>query len=128
MRLFVVLATVFALAGTPTVYAAKCKCGDALKEVNRVRKKRGLKPFKCDPKLAKSALAIAKYRAKHRIEGHTNSDFKWVKGTRATASGCAAWPKGDGWGSCCTYENWRRAGAAWAIGKDGKRYMHLFVR
>jgi len=38
------------------------------------------------------------------------------------------WPDGWGWGSCCTYERWVYAGAAWCIGPDGQRYMHLFVR
>jgi hypothetical protein len=30
--------------------------------------------------------------------------------------------------SCCVYENYTYAGAAWVSGRDGRRYMHLFVR
>jgi hypothetical protein len=125
MRFSLILATVFACTGT----SHGVESGDALKEVNRVRTRQGLKPFKSDAKLGQAALAAAKFRAKRLIDGHTDNDFHFVpKGGRASAAGCAAWPRGDGWGSCCTYESWRYAGAAWAVGRDGKRYMHLFVR
>ena len=49
------------------------------------------------------------------------------------AAGCAAWSKSsDGtyhWGSCCTYDTeYTYAGAYAEIGRDGRRYTHLFVR
>jgi hypothetical protein len=125
MKVLLTLATVIAVSGTSNAV----ECGDALKEVNRERARRGLRPFKPDAKLARAAMAAAKYRAKRLIAGHTSNDFHYLpKGGRATATGCAAWPRGSGWGSCCTYDIWRRAGAAWALGRDGNRYMHLFVR
>lgn len=109
--------------------AAALKCGDALKEVNRARAQRGLRPFKRSAKLSLAAMGAAKYRAKRLMAGHTANDFRFLpKGGRATAAGCAAWGRHDGWGACCTYENHRYAGAAWAIGRDGRRYMQLFVK
>src|SRR5438874_293 len=30
--------------------------------------------------------------------------------------------------SGCVYDGYTYAGAAWAAGRDGRRYMHLFVR
>ncbi len=63
------------------------------------------------------------------MAGHTANDFAAVPaGTSATSAGCAAWDPGMGWGSCCTYDRYTYAGAAYALGGDGKRYMHLFVR
>ena len=125
MKHLVIFAT--ALVFTATCHAAEF--GDALKEVNRVRKNRGLRPFTPDVKLARAAMGAAKYRAKRQIAGHTSNDFHWVpRGGVATPAGCAAWPRTLGWGACCTYDNYRHAGAAWAKGRDGKRYMHLFVR
>jgi hypothetical protein len=102
---------------------------DALDEVNAVRVARGLRPFVRDDGLTVGARNVAAFRAKHGIEGHTADDFAGLPdGARATASGCAAWEPGLGWGSCCTYENWSYAGAAWCTGRDGRRYMQLFVR
>lgn len=104
------------------------KSSEALAEVNATRSARGLAPFIQDEGLTIAAQKCAAYRAARGIEGHVN-DFSFVPaGTSATAAGCAAWPQEMGWGSCCTYENWRYAGAAWVIGRDGRRYMHLFVR
>jgi hypothetical protein len=71
-------------------------------------------------------MACAAHRAANRIEFHTSNDFAFGGGARAT--GCAAWPQGMGWGSCCTFESYTYAGAAWAIGADGRRYMSLFCR
>lgn len=102
---------------------------DALAEVNAARARKGLRPFIADPQLTRGARACAKARAQRLIEGHTANDFSYLpSGASAQAAGCAAWPQGAGWGACCTYENWTYAGAAWAIGSDGRRYMHLFVR
>jgi hypothetical protein len=102
---------------------------EALHEVNAVRAARGLAPYAKDESLTKAAMSAARFRAERRIAGHTPNDFAHVPdGSSATAAGCAAWTPDWGWGSCCTYENWRTAGAAYVVGEDGRRYMHLFVR
>lgn len=105
-------------------------CSDALAEVNQARAQRGLPPFQPDPLLSQAAYKAAQQRAARGIEGHLpESDFTCLPaGAMADAAGCAAWSAGDGWGSCCTYDNYTYAGAAWVIGNDGRRYMHLFVR
>ncbi|HEX5270890.1 MAG TPA: hypothetical protein VFW33_10400, partial [Gemmataceae bacterium] len=101
----------------------------ALAEVNAARAARGLRPFVEDPKLTAAAEGAAEFRAARLITGHTANDFAFVpSGSSASAAGCAAWEPGLGWGSCCTYEQWTYAGAAWRLGSDGRRYMHLFVR
>jgi hypothetical protein len=102
---------------------------DALEEVNAARAARGLRPFIKDDNLTAGAMNVADFRAARRMAGHTKNDFAGLPaGCTARAAGCAAWPPSMGWGACCTYENYRYAGAAWAMGPDGKRYMHLFVR
>jgi len=102
---------------------------DALAEVNAVRAARRLPPFIKDDNLTIAAYTAAKHRARHLCSGHTSNDFACLPaGCSASAAGCAAWHPSDGWGSCCTYDSYTYAGAAWALGKDGKRYMHLFVR
>ena len=102
---------------------------DALDEVNAVRARKGLPAFQRDPGLTDAATKAAEFRAARHIAGHTSNDFGFIpSGSNATAAGCAAWTPGFGWGSCCTYERWRYAGAAWAMGRDGRRYMHLYVR
>jgi len=102
---------------------------DALDEVNAVRVKRGLPRFERDEGLSKAAAKAADYRASRLIAGHTSNDFSFVPASSsASAAGCAAWSPSMGWGSCCTYENHKYAGAAWTKGRDGRRYMHLFVR
>ena len=101
----------------------------ALDEVNAVRAARGLPPFVEDKGLTAAAEGAAAFRAARGTAGHTPSDFAFLPaGTTASAAGCAAWPPEMGWGSCCTYEAHRYAGAAWKMGADGRRYMHLFVR
>ena len=102
---------------------------DALDSVNEVRMRKGLRPFNRCPELSIAAHSAASYRAERRMAGHTPNDFAHLPpGTVASAAGCAAWPVELGWGACCTYENWTYAGAAWVLGADGQRYMHLFVR
>ncbi|HEX4070711.1 MAG TPA: hypothetical protein VHX68_06060 [Planctomycetaceae bacterium] len=102
---------------------------DALAEVNATRAVHGLAPFIKDASLTAGAINVADFRAARLIEGHTANDFGGLP-TSATASaaGCAAWEPTWGWGACCTYENYTYAGAAWTMGRDGRRYMHLFVR
>jgi hypothetical protein len=102
---------------------------DALDEVNATRARRGLRPFIRDDGLTTAARSAAVFRAARRMAGHTPNDFAHVpSGSSASAAGCAAWPSSLGWGACCTYENWTYAGAAYVVGNDGQRYMHLFVR
>jgi hypothetical protein len=102
---------------------------DALDEVNAERAKRGLRPFIHDPLLTQAANACAKVRAERHIHGHLSSDFAYLpSGATATAAGCGALEPSWGWGTCCTYDNYTYAGAAWVMGSDGRRYMHLFVR
>ena len=103
--------------------------GRALAEVNAARAQRGLPPYMLDEGLARGATACAIYRARHGMDGHTPNDFGFLPaGSQARSAGCAAWPVGMGWGSCCTFDNYQYAGAGYCVGTDGKRYMHLFVR
>jgi hypothetical protein len=103
--------------------------GDGLDEVNAKRAARGLRPFVRDENLTQAARACAEFRAANGLFGHTSNDFSFVPaGTSATSAGCAAYPASYGWMSCCVYENYTYGGAAAVTGRDGKRYMHLFVR
>lgn len=121
-------------ATTPDIQAAiaslsQSDSAQALDEVNAARAARGLRPYIRDDNLTSAATVCAEFRAARLIAGHTSNDFAALPpGTSATAAGCAAWEPGSGWGSCCTYEGYTYAGAAYAIGRDGRRYMHLFVR
>lgn len=125
-NLFLVLAF---LALAPAARADDPPAYDALWEVNNARAARGLPPFAWDDGLTRAAAQCAAFRAVRRIEGHTGNDFAALPpGSWASAAGCAAWHPSWGWGSCCCYDNYRVAGAAWAMGADGRRYMHLFVR
>jgi hypothetical protein len=131
MRLVALLTLVLAVpAFAPAVEPQPVATAQqVLDEVNATRAARGLRPFQLDENLARAAGACAVYRAQHRIEGHTPNDFGFLPpGTHARSAGCAAWPVGMGWGSCCVYDNYQFAGAGFCIGADGKRYMHLFVR
>lgn len=102
---------------------------DALAEVNAKRAQRGLRPYLRDESLTVAAQNCAAERARRRLFGHTENDFRFLPfGARAAAAGCAAYPASYGWMSCAVYENHTYAGAAWVQGADGKRYMHLFVR
>jgi Cysteine-rich secretory protein family len=102
---------------------------DALDEVNKARAARGLPQFKRDDGLTTAAKNCADVRARNLWAGHCQNDYNALPaGVTAGATGCAAWEPSMGWGSCCTYENWTYAGAAVTTGRDGIRYMHLFVR
>jgi hypothetical protein len=102
---------------------------DALDEVNNARAARGLSPLKRDDGLTAAAKNCADVRAQYLWAGHCQNDYNALpSGVAAGATGCAAWAPSMGWGSCCTYENWTYAGAAVTVGRDGVRYMHLFVR
>jgi hypothetical protein len=124
VRRMLLIAIAFALLSTPLRAGV-----DALSEVNAARAARGLRPFIKDASLTAGAVNVADFRAKYLIQGHTVDDFHGLPpGAVATAAGCAAWESSWGWGACCTYENYTYAGAARSQGKDGRRYMHLFVR
>ena len=115
--------------GAMTYDPASSMAGDGLDEVNALRAARGLRPYVRDEGLAQAARACAAYRAEYGLFGHTSNDFGFVPpGTSASSAGCAAYPAGYGWMSCCVYENYTYAGAAWVTGRDGRRFMHLFVR
>lgn len=108
---------------------ASSAVGDGLDEVNAKRATRGLRPFIRDESLTQAARACAGFRAERGLFGHTSNDFAFLPaGAQASSAGCAAYPESYGWMSCCTYENYTYAGAAWVTGRDGRRYMHLFVR
>jgi hypothetical protein len=101
---------------------------DALDEVNAQRKARGLRPYIRDEGLTQAAQSAAAYRAARGIAGHTPNDFSHLpSGANATAAGCAAWPVGMEFGSCCLYENFTYCGAAYVV-KGNTRYMHVFVK
>lgn len=105
------------------------RADEALDEVNAARMARGLRPFIRDDGLTQAAASCAEFRASHLMFGHTSNDFAFLPpGVSASSAGCAAYDASLGWLSCCTYENYTHAGAAYSIGRDGKRYMHLFVR
>ncbi len=111
---------------------------DALDEVNAWRASRGLPAFIRDEGLTIAARGAAAYRADRLMFGHCNArdgiihqlgDFAFLpSGCTAAAAGCAAYPPADGWLSCCMEDMHRYGGAAFVFGRDGKRYMHLFVR
>lgn len=101
---------------------------ECLDEVNAMRADNHLTPFEYDSALGAAAMNIALERANAHEAGHTKNDFSGLpEGAHADAAGCAAWPPGTGWGSCCSKENWKYAGAAYCISDDGMRYMQLFV-
>lgn len=102
---------------------------EALNEVNAVRAARGLNALIPDAALTEAAGRCAQYRAARLVFGHTPNDFAFMPaGGFARAAGCAAYPPVDGWLSCCMWDRATYGGAAWVMGADGKRYMHLFVR
>jgi hypothetical protein len=102
---------------------------NALREVNAARAARGLRSFIEDATLTAGAINVAEFRASRLMAGHTGNDFAGLPtGCQASAAGCAALEPSWGWGACCTYDNYKYAGAAWAVGRDGRRYMQLFVR
>lgn len=102
---------------------------DALEEVNALRARHGLPAFQRDDALTLAAARCADFRAGRLLFGHSSNDFQFLpSGCSADAAGCAAYPAADGWLSCCMFDRYTYGGAAFAVGTDGKRYMHLFVR
>ena len=106
---------------------------DALDEVNRWRQSHGLIPFIRDHLLTIGADKCAKYRATNLIRGHTDNDFAFGGGPSQTGAG--AWrpglvtTSGETFGACLTdSRSHTYAGASYAYGSDGLRYMSLFCR
>jgi uncharacterized protein YkwD len=119
----------FSNAVPATTGFSNVMAGDGLDEVNAKRAARGLRPYLRDEGLSQAAQACAAFRAQYGLFGHTSNDFGFLPaGTSASSAGCAAYPASNGWMSCCTYDNYTYAGAAWVTGRDGQRYMQLFVR
>jgi hypothetical protein len=122
-------APILRFESTAVATTADGTTGDALAEVNAARASRGLPPFLHDEGLAQAARTCAELRAQYLLAGHTANDFAALPpGSTASAAGCGALEPSWGWGTCCTYENCRYAGAAVVTGRDGRRFMHLFVR
>jgi hypothetical protein len=113
---------------------------DGLQELNAKRASMRLRPFERDEVLSQAAAKAADYRAARHLEGHVwphwegrryvnINDYSFLPaGARCESTGCgAAEPRMWGWMTCCEDEDYRYAGAAWAWGRDGQRYMHLYV-
>jgi hypothetical protein len=123
------LLALVALIGFGCTAIADDGTGTALDEVNSIRKANGLTPYVYDAGLEEAAKRCSQARAANFISGHTANDFAYLPaGVSADAAGCAAWHPSMGWGSCCMFDNYTYAGAAFTFGRDGNRYMHLFVR
>lgn len=101
---------------------------DSLEEVNTMRASYGLKPFLWDRHLTAAAMGTARWRAQNLSFGHLDDFYFVPDGTRADACGCAAYEASFGWLSCCMTSDYQFAGAAYVLGRDGKRYMSLAVR
>src|SRR5579864_374468 len=99
---------------------------DALDAVNATRAAVGLQPFAKDPSLQQAAEGAALARAESGISGHVD-DFSYPPpGSTAAAAG-AGCSDGRTWSTCCTFDQYHRAGAAWRKGKDNRFYCHIFV-
>ncbi len=123
---------VFNIVPSPAITvtpAAPTFVHDFLAEVNAKRASRGLRPYIHDHNLTIAAQGAAQFRAQNGMFGHTSNDFAFLpRGASAASAGCAAYPASFGWMSCDVYDNYTYAGAYAVTGRDGKRYMHLFVR
>lgn len=121
--IYAVIAVIFA-AGL-----VRAEAIDALDAANAARAARGLPPFIRDPNLTAGAIQAANFRAARLMAGHTANDFQALPpGTHADAAGCAGNDPSWGFMACALYEPWTYAGAAWAMGSNGKLFCHLFVR
>lgn len=114
----------------PVTIVREAPIPDALAEVNAKRARKGLRPLIHDEGLTVAAMRCAQVRAQGLIAGHTANDFSYLpSGAYATSAGCGALEPSWGWETCC-YDDPRYTvgGAAFVWGRDGKRYMHIFVR
>lgn len=122
IRFCYALAAVLAIAGL-------ARAEDALDAANAARAARGLPPFIRCPQLTAGAINVAQFRAERLIKGHCSNDFAGLPvGVTADAAGCAGNSPSFGFMACCLFENWREAGAAMVLGRDGALYCQLFVR
>lgn len=114
------------------IWTSAAFAGDALDEVNAARARRNLPPYTRDAGLTVAAQSCAEYRAARLNRGHVMTgmgDFQFLpQGVTAASAGCGALTIEWGWATCCTYDRYRFAGAAFVWGRDGRRYMQLFVR
>lgn len=103
---------------------------DVLEELNQQRRQRGLEAYIWDRDLTIAAGRASKHRAERLMFGHTDNDFAYLSsGVSADAAGCAAYPASYGFTACACYDQGLHfAGAAYTLGRDGKRYCHLFIR
>ena len=115
---------------------------DALDEVNHWRQTHGFLPFIRDHLLTIGADRCAKYRAANLNRGHPldnrgrpiDSTFL-PPGAVSASAGAGAWEpwvvttNGETFGACNTdSRSHTYAGASYAYGRDGLRYMQIFVR
>ena len=101
---------------------------DAMADVNARRAAAGLKPFILDPELMEAAKNAASCRASILCTGHLQNDYAaGGPGYPASVSGCGVMQYGM-FLSCGSEDRKTYAGAAKALGKDGRWYCHLFVR
>lgn len=103
---------------------------DVLRELNEQRADRGLEPYIWDADLTWAAAKVSQVRAERLLFEHTANDHSYLPdGVYADAAGCAAYPASYGFMACAMYEpGTHYAGAAYTLGKDNRRYCHLFIR
>lgn len=103
---------------------------DAMADLNARRASYGLPPMRTDPQLLQAAMNAASCRASLRCAGHLLNDYdalpQGVPGYPSCVSGCGVY---DGMFLSCGSDDRRQlAGAAKALGSDGRWYCHLFVK
>lgn len=100
---------------------------DAIADLNARRAMYHLPPFKTDPVLLQAAMKAASCRAALRCAGHLKNDYDASTiGYPQAVSGCGVYNMM--FLSCGSDDRKQFAGAAKALGTDGKWYCHLFVR
>ena len=107
-----------------SLLVASTALGGGIDEVNEWRRRSGLPPFIEDPAMTRFAEEKAAYRARYNLQnGHQGPKppAGWHEGTgEATAD----W----GWLTCESESDFRYAGAAVCLGRDGTRFMVLVCR
>ncbi len=97
---------------------------DAMDEVNEWRRRSGLPQFVEDPQMTKFAEMKARYRAERNLRnGHQGptAPAGWHEGT---GEATPTW----GWLTCEMESDFKYAGAAMCVGRDGTRFMVLVCR
>ena len=116
MRFLIVVAVL--LSAAVNVHA------DGMDEVNEWRRRSGLPPFIEDPAMTKFAELKARFRAERNLrDGHHGPQpaAGWHEGT---GEATATW----GWLTCESESDFKYAGAALCVGRDGTRFMVLVCR